>query len=295
MIHSAGYDGSVDEPEWSDLLAMSGGRQYGVADAASWRATPGTGDRQINLSTGRGFGYGVRDLTDAEETLTLDPIASGSRWDLVAMRRDWGTNQSAFHVVKGGTAKELPARAVTVAVLDDQPLWLARVQAGFSQVRELVDLRVWGGDGGALAADPLVLQFLNRLGTVVQIGDVEWSRVFDSLGSPIWRRRDVTEDTGWVDIARNGGWEWAYGQVRRIGGIVFYRAVAGRSAGWAPGNAFGTVPAGLRPSVDHYAISSHSNGEGAEFQFKPDGGIVASKNSNGDTNVTINGSYPAAV
>ncbi|MDF2919057.1 MAG: hypothetical protein K0S70_3274 [Microbacterium sp.] len=186
MITSAGYDGSVNEPQWSDLLSLAGGRQYGVLDPASWRATIGAADREVRLSPGRGFGYGIRDASDAEESVTLAPVAAGSRWDLITMRRDWDENVSAFHVVQGSSAKEIPTRETTFAELDDQPLWLARVQAGFSQVRELIDLRVWGGDGGAFATDELVLQYLNRLGTRVRIGGREWSRVLDSLGTPSW-------------------------------------------------------------------------------------------------------------
>ncbi|MDF2994101.1 MAG: hypothetical protein K0S37_4615, partial [Microbacterium sp.] len=137
-----------------------------------------------------GFGYGIRDASDAEESVTLAPVASGSRWDLITMRRDWDENVSAFHVVQGSSAREIPARATAFAQLDDQPLWLARVQAGFSQVRELIDLRVWGGDGGAFAVDELVLQYLNRIGTRIRIGTALWERVIDSLGSPSWVRND---------------------------------------------------------------------------------------------------------
>ncbi|MDF2992095.1 MAG: hypothetical protein K0S37_2609 [Microbacterium sp.] len=184
-ITSAGYEGTVNEPEWSDLLAMAGGRQYGVGGPGDWKVTPGVGaDRQIQIAVGRGFGYGVRDLSDAVATLQLP---AGERWHLITAHRDWQANQTTFAAISGGVEMQLPPRDTTPGTVDDQPLALVRVRAA-SQIAlaDIIDLRIWGGDGGALAMHELVLQFANRLGTRVRIGNREWSRVVDSLGSPAW-------------------------------------------------------------------------------------------------------------
>lgn len=184
---SVGYEGTVDEPDFSELMSAAGGRQYGVTNESSWKATAGPGDREVKLLAGAGFGYGVRDRTTAPVSLFLDAAASGSRWDLVVVRRDWQANESTFDVVEGSSAKMLPTRETDHSVQkDDQPVALVRVQAGRSDVAEIIDLRVWGGDGGSTAQDDLVLQFLNRLGTQVRIGVRQWARVLNSVGNPTW-------------------------------------------------------------------------------------------------------------
>lgn len=183
---SAGYEGTVNEPQWSELLSHAGGRQYGVADAGSWKVTAGTADREVRIAIGRGFGYGVFDRSVAVASLTLPATTSGSRWHLITVHRDWAANQSSFDSVAGSADKQLPARENTPGAVDDQPLALVRVVAGQSQVADIVDLRVWGGDGGARASDDLVLQYLNRVGTRVQIGGRSWFRDLNSLGQPVW-------------------------------------------------------------------------------------------------------------
>lgn len=190
---SAGYEGTVDEPEWSDLLSMAGGRQYGVADAGAWKVTAGTADREVRIAPGRGFGYGVRDRSTAVASLTLPATTSGSRWHLIVVERDWAANQSAFDSVAGSDVRAIPPRDNTPGVTDAQPLALARVAAGQSQVADIIDLRVWGGDGGSFANDELVLQYLNRIGTSVRIGSVEWNRDLDALGNPVWVSRGGAE------------------------------------------------------------------------------------------------------
>jgi len=184
---SVGYDGSVNEPDFSELMSAAGGRQYGVTSESSWKPTAGPGDREVKLLAGAGFGYGVRDRTTAPVSLFLDAAGSGSRWDLVVVRRDWQANESTFDVIEGSSTKMLPGRETSHSVQkDDQPIALVRIQAGRSDVAEIIDLRVWGGDGGSTAADELVLQFMNRLGTQIRIGVRQWARLLDSVGNPTW-------------------------------------------------------------------------------------------------------------
>lgn len=203
-IISSGYEGTVNEAQWSDLLAYAGGRQYAVADAASWAVSVGAADREVRIAVGRGFGYGVRDLSDTVVPLIIPAATSGSRYDLIVAHRDWQANTTTFTRIAGTSARELPARAQTPGTVDDQPVALVRVTAGQSQVTEIVDLRVWGGDGGAYARDELVLQYVNRLGTNILINGVEWTRVLNSLGAPVWRR-SILRQAGFVEGATGGG------------------------------------------------------------------------------------------
>ena len=293
-ISSAGYEGTVDEPQWSDLLANGGGRQYGVADDSSWKVTAGSGDREVRIAVGRGYGYGVRDVSDSVVSLTLPAPASGSRYDLIVAHRDWQANTTTFTRIAGSSARAIPSRSQTPGTVDDQPIALVRATAGQSQVTEIVDLRVWGGDGGALAVDELVLQYLNRLGTEIRIRNRQWTRGFDSFGSAAWLKADVTPDTGWVDAPRNNGWAFQYCQFRRIGAVIFYRIAAERTQGWGQGDNLAIIPAGFVPDVETYVASSSSRGQGREFVFMRDERVDTAVASSGATNVTLIGSYAAA-
>lgn len=187
ITDSVGYEGTVDEPQWARLMAYAGGRQYGVIGEGDWKVTPGTADREIRIAPGSGFGSGVLDRTTAAASLTLPAPASGSRWHLIAVRRDWQNNLSSFDSIAGSTTTaQIPIRQTTPGTSDDQPIALVRVQAGQSQVAEVRDLRVWGGDGGAFAVDDLVRQYLNRVGTHVRINAVDWDLTLNVLGSPTW-------------------------------------------------------------------------------------------------------------
>jgi hypothetical protein len=129
-----------------------------------------------------GFGYGVTDSTSANDTIQLDTIASGSRWDLIAVRRDWTPTSgvSQFVKVNGGSTATIPGgRNATRGNIDDQPLALVQVTAGQTQPTAIIDLRTWSGDGGGfVAADDLVRSFLNRPGTRLYVAStgIEWIR-----------------------------------------------------------------------------------------------------------------------
>ena len=156
---SVGYEGTIDESQWANLIATAGGGQYGVRGPDDWAVTTGSADREVRIAPGSGFGWGVTDTSIAIASLTLPAPASGSRWHLIATRRSWQANESSFVSLPGGTdAPALPAREQSPGTVDDQPLALARVQAGSSQVVELIDLRVWQGDGGVIARHELVQQ-----------------------------------------------------------------------------------------------------------------------------------------
>lgn len=187
IADSVGYEGTVDEPDWARLMAYAGGRQYGVVGEGDWKVTAGTADREVRIAPGVGFGSGVLDRTTTAASLILPAPSSGSRWHLVTVRRDWGANESSFESVAGGTGTaQIPTRETTPGTADDQPIALVRVQAGQSQVVEIRDLRVWGGYGGAFAADELALQYLTQLGTIISVAGTVWRRELNTLGNPVW-------------------------------------------------------------------------------------------------------------
>lgn len=188
IADSVGYEGTINEAQWAQLMAYAGGRQYGVVGTNDWKVTVGTADREVRIAPGVGFGSGILDRTTATASLTLPATTSGSRWHLIAARRDWQANETTFDSIAGGTTPALPNRSANPGVADDHPIALVRVAAGQSQIAEIRDLRVWTGDAGARAVDELVLQFLNRIATRVRIGSVDWVREVDVLGAPYWSR-----------------------------------------------------------------------------------------------------------
>jgi hypothetical protein len=189
-ITSVGYDGAVTESQWSDMIKKIGSSEYGVVGVGDWKVTAVTGaDRTVSIAAGKGWGHGVFNENTANVTLQLDTVASGSRWDLIAMRRDWtgvgGT--STFVKVNGTTAKEIPVgRTKGPGVIDDQPIALVQVTAGQTQPTAIVDLRCWSGNGGLFANNDLALTYLDAPGSQVKVSGRLWHRIIGTDGNAAW-------------------------------------------------------------------------------------------------------------
>lgn len=191
---SHGYDTTsanpYNEDAWAKAHPVIGACAYGVRDAGHWKVSPVTGaDRTVSVAPGFGWGYGVTDETVANETLQLDVIVSGVRWDLIAVRRDWTptAGESKFVIVKGGTGKAIPGgRLSAPGGIDDQPIALVQVTAGQTQPTAIVDLRVWASNGGAVAKDILALGYLARLGAHIKIGNITWRYEVGANDTPVW-------------------------------------------------------------------------------------------------------------
>jgi hypothetical protein len=193
---TTGYGNTYSSEGWATAHPTIGLATYGVRSPADWKvsAVPGQ-DRTVSIAAGRGFGGGVTDKTVDAETLQLDPVESGSRWDIVACRRNWGTATSSFSKVNGGPNMGLTlARESVIGNIDEQPLALVRVTAGEQVPSEIIDLRTWSGDGGGIvAAHELVKSFLNKTGTRLNINGVDWVRRVGADGNPEWV--DVSKTT----------------------------------------------------------------------------------------------------
>jgi hypothetical protein len=184
---SIGYDGTVTESQFAQMISSVGASEYGVRDAADWRVTAHPTQAQaVQIAPGSGWGPGVFDTTDAVETVQCNTIASGTRYDLIVARRDWQppNGLTVFSKVTGGTARAIPSERVHLpGVTDEQPLALVKWEAGYTTPREIIDLRVWVGAGGATAADEAVKDYLTRPGTQLKIGRMTWARIVDAYGT----------------------------------------------------------------------------------------------------------------
>ena len=134
-ITSIGYDGTVDEVQWAKLAPLLGAnyRSRGIG-----LTVVSGSDRTVRVSTGVLFGYGVADTIDATVDLQAGTISSGTRWDTVVLRRNWGSNTSTLQILAGTSTKAQSSLVQSnPGVTDDQVLGLIRLDAGASAVQEI--------------------------------------------------------------------------------------------------------------------------------------------------------------
>ncbi|QRQ79183.1 hypothetical protein [Glutamicibacter protophormiae] len=212
-ITSVGYDGTVDEAQWASMVSKVGGYEYGIDKAGDFAVTQSAGTRMISIAAGLAWGRGVMDISDAAAVIQLDAVTTGARYDLVAIRRSWGPangGPSELVIIKGTSAKAIPAgRLATPGITDDQPIALVRVQAGSASIPEIIDLRVWGRNGGQLyALHDMVRSYLTSLGTEVNINGALWQYVPASNDTAAWQKYGQRGDTGIVTVTTGfaSGW-----------------------------------------------------------------------------------------
>ena len=268
-ITSYGYDGPITEPQMAQIMPRSGASQVGVVGGGDMKVSAGATAGQVNVAPGTAWGPALVDVSDSIATVTQSSLpSSGSRWDLVVLRRDWTPpgGSSSFQIITGSATKQLPAalssasssstsgRNVFPGTVDDQPLALVRWQAGYTSPQEIVDLRVWAANGGVIAADPLVMSYITQPGSVLRIGKDEWIRDLDANGSPQWTNLDAPGP--WVSLNMITNWQPASGSVvrgRLIGrGKFLQLQVEAKYVGSfnpVPGWTVATFPAGLAPSA----------------------------------------------
>lgn len=198
---SIGYDGTVNERQWAELVPSVGSSTYGIKDADDLKVTAVPGQPlMVAVASGTAWGHGVMDTETANTTITCDAISSGSRWDLITVRRDWqplAGGPTAIAKVTGTTEKVIPAsRQNQPGVIDDQPLALVQWTAGQTQPTAIIDLRCWAGNGGLNAADELALVYLAKLGAKVKIGTTEWSYEPGANDMPGWVKSGVKVEIG---------------------------------------------------------------------------------------------------
>lgn len=205
-ITSKGYEGTVNYADWA-VLTSHLGAQYSVFGPDAFAVTFGAGDREVIVAPGRAAGQGILDDSSAPVSLVGGTVASGNRWDLVALRRDWATSETVPVLIPGSSTKALPGdREVEPGAQDDQPLALVRFAAGQTAPQEVVDLRCWHGDGGVVAKDLLVRDYLTRLGTRVFIQGITWVYAFNSTGLPTWVTDSVYVGTTAPPYVENLPW-----------------------------------------------------------------------------------------
>lgn len=184
-ITSYGYPGSIDSVAWAKLTEELG-VGYSVKDAADFAPTVVAGvDRTVSVAAGTAFGRGVMDVSTAAIQVQFDIVSSGTRYDLLCIRRNWTGGSSTVTKVTGTSVAAVPAgRNANPGVLDDQPLFLVKLTAGSTVPVIEADLREWGSkvrfvkDLRALV-DP-------KYGDAADVNGVRYRRLLDASSNPIW-------------------------------------------------------------------------------------------------------------
>lgn len=181
---SYGYDGSVTEGSWAKMQRFLGA-MYGVDGPGDLKVTAKAGaDRTVTIAAGTCGGHGVVDTETAAQDLAIPSVATGTRWDLIVVRREWETNDTTIARVEGGSQETtLPTRTTDPGNVDEQPLALVQVTAGSTAIGAIRDLRCWPGYGGYLAVHTLALQYLGRVGNRVRINEKEYIFRLNSNGT----------------------------------------------------------------------------------------------------------------
>ena len=188
-LTSVFYDGYVTE---TDRAKNRGGvPDYGVYGVNDFKVTAHPSiPYAVLVKAGKAHGFGVTDAATTDQTVNCSSISSGTRWDLIVVRRNWQPNlggPSTLEAIAGGVNAEIPtSRKVGPGVEDDQPLALVKWKAGLSAPETIIDLRVWTANGGLFAKDDLVRSYLTGVGTRVNINGVDWIRTLGANDVEGW-------------------------------------------------------------------------------------------------------------
>lgn len=188
-LTSVYYDGPVTEVDRAQDLA--GAPEYGVYGPGDFKVTAHPSiPYAVLVKAGRAHGHGVTDTADVDQVVQCATLASGTRWDLITVRRNWQPalgGPSTLVALQSGTTPVIPAsRKVGAGVEDDQPLALVRWSGGLSAPEEIIDLRVWAGNGSLVAVHDLVRSYMTTPGTRICIAGVDWIRSIGDNDVPAW-------------------------------------------------------------------------------------------------------------
>lgn len=199
-IISYGYSGSIGWAEWA-TIATRLGADYWVGSDTAFRVTDGLSGT-VNVAAGTAGGCGIFDISDSVVNV---PITADG-WSTVVLERDWrdgpGTEVTRVVALTSGASQAISAlRQANPGTLDHQPLALVQRVGGL--VAQVIDLRVWVGNGGVLAASTDALAYLGRGASRVRVGNQVWWCPPDGAGwQPAAEQVDAAQIVGTLDAGR---------------------------------------------------------------------------------------------
>lgn len=201
-----GYNGLTNEISFQQSAFGRGSAKYYCFGPEDFKLTvSGFGG---TVGVGTGVGYGITSTPDGPSPITFPSVTTGTRWDLVTIRRDSTPptgGSTTFRVIPGGPSPILPfGMEDSPGVRTDQPLWLVPVTSAGAGTP--VDYRTWWGNGGLIANGPEPMQYLTEYGTSIyvrtqrklwrQLGNAGTVRWLEELTGPVGPVPVVTFVTG---------------------------------------------------------------------------------------------------
>jgi len=287
-ITTAGYDGTINEVQLADML-----HRYSVEGPEDFKATTQAGDRIVAIGNGTALGPGTVDVATNLPTIQFN-AATGTRWDLVVLRRDWQPpgGVSEIKIIEGGSSQAYPTVGTAATqwnrrpgIVDDQPLYLQQVNGTLLGTR--IDLRCWNSHSGLVAVHEMAKTYLEKTGSVDQVATpgaevlIGRTKHYYTIGAnnvPEWFTQDITESA--ADVTNMGpGFEavttnWHKPRLRRQGNIVHMFGAVRRTTGEF-GNML-TVPVGYRPTNGQSMfIGAGVSSNGIAYELAMTNGVVA--------------------
>ncbi len=289
MITSVGYAGTVDDAQWARWAPHLGVRLWVAGPGDLAPSVTSASARQVQVAAGTAGGSGIMDVLDAAESVTLSPLASGSRVDVVCLRRSWTptgtpTGTTSVVVVSGTSLTAALAalrRSPGTIEGDDQPVAAFQVAAsgGSASVSLLADLRLWGASGGLVARSTDALVVVDDPGTTVTVDGVLWVRAVGASGAASWVRLAGVDTTvpaltlgqaasavSDVTCRRSGGLAWL--------GLNFVSAHSRQAGSLDLGWVLFYLPAGFRPPRRTAFATAH----GLHGEIDPTGWVAIQYN-----------------
>ena len=278
---SIGYDGSVNEKQWAELIPSAGSSTYGIKDADDLKVTAVAGQPfTLSVASGTGWGHGVVDTETANTTVACPTVSSGTRWDMIALRRNWqplAGGPTSVVAVAGTATKELPGdRKVVPGVEDDQPLALVQWSSLQTQPAAIIDLRCWAGNGGMVAVAPEAKLYLAKLGARVSIAGIDWQYGVGDNDLAGWNQLNWPLSTPITKIG--AGWKALTGahtpRIYRSGNMA--HLVGGLTLeGGSVANML-TIPDALRPAnANTTFVGSGVTSNGSSYELTIGNGILS--------------------
>lgn len=129
---SIGFDGTINEAQWSQMSTLMGssGGGYLAAGNGDCLATAVVGSRAVSVAAGSLYGDGIVSTNSGAETVAMTTPVNG-QWYVIALRRTWATNTAALVAIAGATTStttptapptSFPTLNTDQGVLTDQPI-----------------------------------------------------------------------------------------------------------------------------------------------------------------------------
>lgn len=307
----------VKETTWAQSAQSRGGALMGVigADDFALTAHPTT-PYAVNIGPGKAFGHGVwDDVTGVTRVDTTAPATGASRWDVIAIRRDWqptGGGPSSMVAVRGSaTLTALPSGLEKrPGIIADQPIWAVQWQGGQTQPRQIIDLRAFVGPGGVEVRHVLARTYLQTPGAAVRMdGRTHFyspgaNNVWDwTTGDTDWRDNALGSTAGVPGVRFAGAWLKvlnspcqarlvAGGTMLQVRGELNYVNTGTPSYLPAEGWPVARVPAGMYPSEKSFIVGTSDRYKQAQiYTVETNGNILIGPGFKG-TIAQFNGVVP---